>query len=139
SAVALFTAGILPSLLMGFVAAAYVMVYASAKKIRLTARARWDLIWTSTKEASWSIGTIVVIFGGIYGGVFTPTEAAGVAVVYSLFVTMVVHREVGWRELWRIIQSSVGLISQILMIVTAAGLYSWLLTTSGMPQQIVAK
>ena len=135
---ALFTAGILPSLLMGLVSSCYVMLYARAKSIPLTARARWDLIWTSTKEASWSIGTIVVIFGGIYGGVFTPTEAAGVAVVYSLFVTMVVHREVGWPELWRIIQSSVGLISQILMIVTAAGLYSWLLTTSGMPQQIVA-
>ena len=104
----------------------------------LTARARWETIWATTKEASWSIGTIVVIFGGIYGGVFTPTEAAGVAVIYSLFVTMVVHREVGLRELWRIIQSAVFLISQILMIVTVAGLYSWLLTTSGMPQEIVA-
>jgi C4-dicarboxylate transporter DctM subunit len=86
----------------------------------------------------------VVILGGIYGGVFTPTEAAGVAVVYSLFVTMVVHREVGLRELWSIIQSSVFLISQILLIVTAAivtaaGLYSWLLTTSGIPQKIIAE
>ena len=93
----------------------------------------------STKEASWSIGTVAVIFGGIYGGIFTPTEAAGVAVVYSLFVTMVVHREVGLRELWRIIMSAVFLISQILMIVTAAGLYSWLLTTSGIPQAMVAQ
>src|SRR5215510_7148612 len=131
SAVALFTAGILPSLLIG-------LIYARAKRMPLTARARWDVIWSSTKEASWSIGTIVVIFGGIYGGVFTPTEAAGVAVIYSLFVTMVVHREVGLRELWNIIQSSVFLISQILMIVTVAGLYSWLLTTSGMPQAIIA-
>ena len=107
------------------------MLYARVKRVPLTARARWETIWSSTKEASWSIGTIVVIFGGIYGGVFTPTEAAGVAVIYSLFVTMVVHREVGFRDLWRIIQSAVFLISQILMIVTVAGLYSWLLTTSG--------
>jgi C4-dicarboxylate transporter DctM subunit len=138
SAVALFTAGILPSLLMGIVCACYVMIYARVKTIPLTSSARWEAIWQTTKEASWSIGTVVVIFGGIYGGIFTPTEAAGVAVVYSLFVTMVVHREVGLRELWVITQSSVMLISQILMIVTAAGLYSWLLTTSGMPQQIVA-
>jgi C4-dicarboxylate transporter DctM subunit len=138
SAVALFTAGILPSLLIGFVDALYVMLYARVRRIPLTARARWDVIWASTKEASWSIGTVVVIFGGIYGGVFTPTEAAGVAVIYSLFVTMVIHREVGLRDLWRIIMSSVFLISQILMIVTAAGLYSWLLTTSGIPQQIIA-
>ena len=134
SAVALFTAGILPSLLIGLVDALYVMIYARIKRVPLTAKARWETIWASTKEASWSISTIVVIFGGIYGGVFTPTEAAGVAVIYSLFVTMVVHREVGLRDLWRIIQSAVFLISQILMIVTAAGLYSWLLTTSGMPQ-----
>ena len=138
SAIALFTAGILPSLLIGLVDAFYVMIYARVKRVPLTARARWETIWPSTKEASWSIGTIVVIFGGIYGGVFTPTEAAGVAVIYSLFVTMVVHREVGLRDLWRIIQSAVFLISQILMIVTAAGLYSWLLTTSGMPQAIIA-
>ena len=139
SAVALFTAGILPSLLIGFVDAAYVMAYARIKTVPLTAHARWDTIWTSTKEASWSISIVVVIFGGIYGGIFTPTEAAGVAVIYSLFVTMVVHREVGLADLWRIIMSSVFLISQILMIVTAAGLYSWLLTTSGIPQQIVAE
>jgi C4-dicarboxylate transporter DctM subunit len=138
SAIALFTAGILPSLLIGLVDAFYVMMYARVKRVPLTARARWDTIWSSTKEASWSISTIAVIFGGIYGGVFTPTEAAGVAVIYSLFVTMVVHREVGFRDLWRIIQSAVFLISQILMIVTVAGLYSWLLTTSGMPQAIIA-
>jgi C4-dicarboxylate transporter, DctM subunit len=139
SAIALFTAGILPSLLIGVVDAIYVLIYARIKWIPLTDKARWVTIWETTKEASWSIGTVVVIFGGIYGGIFTPTEAAGVAVIYSLFVTMVVHREIGLRELWRIIQSSVFLIAQILMIVTAAGLYSWLLTTSGMPQQIVAE
>ncbi len=139
SAVALFTAGILPSLLIGVVDAAYVMGYARIKTVPLAARARWRAIWSSTKEASWSIGTVVVIFGGIYGGIFTPTEAAGVAVIYSLFVTMIVHREVGLADLWRIIMSSVYLISQILMIVTAAGLYSWLLTTSGIPQRIVGE
>jgi C4-dicarboxylate transporter DctM subunit len=138
SAVALFTAGVLPSLLLGVVDALFVMSYAHIKAVPLTSPARWKNVWASTKDASWSIGTVVVIFGGIYGGVFTPTEAAGVAVIYSLFVTMVIHREVGLPELWRIIQSAVFLISQILMIVTAAGLYSWLLTTSGMPQQIIA-
>jgi C4-dicarboxylate transporter DctM subunit len=139
SAVALFTAGILPSLLIGLVDAAYVMLYARIKMVPLTEKARWTTIWETTKEASWSIGTVVVIFGGIYGGVFTPTEAAGVAVIYSLFVTMVVHREIDLKKLWGIIQNSVFLISQILMIVTAAGLYSWLLTTSGIPQRIIAE
>jgi C4-dicarboxylate transporter, DctM subunit len=138
SAVFLFTAGILPSLLIGIVDAIYVMGYARITAVPLASRARWENIWATTKESSWSMGTLVVIFGGIYGGVFTPTEAAGVAVVYSLFVTMVIYREVGWADLWRIILSAVFLISQILIIVTAAGIYSWLLTTSGIPQNIIA-
>jgi C4-dicarboxylate transporter, DctM subunit len=138
SAIALFTAGILPSLLIGVVDAAYVMTYARARDIPLGKAGHWRDVWTSTKEASWSIGTIVVIFGGIYGGVFTPTEAAGVAVVYSLFVTMVVHREVGFKELWTILTNAATLIAQIMIIVTAAGVYASLLTTSGIPHQIVA-
>jgi C4-dicarboxylate transporter DctM subunit len=101
------------------------------------ARARWVNIWETTKEAGWAIGTIVVIFGGIYGGMFTPTEAAGVAVIYSLFVTTVIYRELGLADLWRVVTSSAFLISQILIIVAAAGVYSWLLTTSGIPQDIV--
>ena len=138
SAVFLFTAGILPSLLIGLVDALYVMGYAKIKMVPLAARARWKNIWITTKEASWSIGTLVVIFGGIYGGIFTPTEAAGVAVVYSVFVTMFIYREVGVADLWRILTNAAFLISQILIIVTAAGIYSWLLTTSGIPQHIVA-
>ena len=138
SAIALFTAGILPSLLLGFVDAVYVMVYARSRDIPLSKGRHWKEVWASTKDASWSIGTVVVIFGGIYGGIFTPTEAAGVAVVYALFITMVIHREVSVSNLWDILNSAVGLISQIMLIVTAAGVYASLLTTSGIPQQIVA-
>jgi len=138
SAVQLFTAGILPSILIGVIDAGFVMIYARIKGVPLGNRARWETIWKTTKDASWSIGTLAVIFGGIYGGVFTPTEAAGVAVVYSVFVTMVIYKEVDIAKFWKILIDSAFLISQILLIVTSAGIYSWLLTTSGIPQQIVA-
>jgi C4-dicarboxylate transporter, DctM subunit len=138
SAVQLFTAGILPSLLIGVIDAGFVMIYARIKGVPLGNRASWENIWKTTKDASWSIGTLAVIFGGIYGGVFTPTEAAGVAVVYSVFVTMVIYKEVDIARFWKILVDSAFLISQILLIVTSAGIYSWLLTTSGIPQQIVA-
>ena len=138
SAVQLFTAGILPSLLIGVIDAAFVISYARMKGVPLGDRAHWATIWKTSKDASWSIGSLAVIFGGIYGGVFTPTEAAGVAVVYSLFVTMVIYREVDFARCWQILLSASYLISQILLIVTSAGIYSWLLTTSGIPQQIVA-
>jgi C4-dicarboxylate transporter DctM subunit len=137
SAVLLFTAGILPSLLIGIIDAAYVMTYARVKGVPLGTKAHWGTIWATSKDASWAVGSLAVIFGGIYGGVFTPTEAAGVAVVYSLAVTMFVYREVDLAGLWRILLASSYLISQILLIVTSAGIYSWLLTTSGIPQHIV--
>jgi C4-dicarboxylate transporter, DctM subunit len=137
SAVQLFTAGILPSLLIGVIDAGFVMIYARVKGVPLADKAKWQTAWKMTKEASWSVGSLAVIFGGIYGGVFTPTEAAGVAVVYSLFVTMVIYKEVDLRRCWQILVSASFLISQILLIVTSAGIYSWLLTTSGIPQQIV--
>jgi C4-dicarboxylate transporter DctM subunit len=137
SAIALFTAGIIPSLFIGLVDTAYVMIYARIKAVPLSPSTHWKAVWTTTKDASWSIGIVVVIFGGIYGGVFTPTEAAGVAVVYALFITMVIHREVDIADLWEILVSAVGLIAQIMIIVTAAGIYGSLLTTSGIPQQIV--
>src|SRR5258708_2146045 len=132
-----FTAGILPSLLIGLVDAVYVVFYPRSRKVAVGAKASWPKIRAATKEAGWALGTPFVIFGGIYGGIFTPTEAAGVAAVYSLVVTMFIYRDIGWRDLWRITLASVFLISQILIIVTAAGIYSWLLTTSGIPQSIV--
>jgi C4-dicarboxylate transporter, DctM subunit len=137
SAVLLFTAGILPSILIGIIDAAYVMIYARITGVPRGDRTRWKLVLKTSKEASWAVGSLAVIFGGIYGGVFTPTEAAGVAVVYSLFVTMVIYREVDLAGFWRILMNSSYLIAQILLIVTSAGVYSWLLTTSGIPQQIV--
>src|SRR3974390_1487130 len=101
SAILLFTAGILPRILIGLMDAAFVRSYAKMKGVPRGARAGWVTIWKTIKDASWALGTLVVIFGGIYGGVFTPTEAAGVAVVYSLFVTMFVYREVSITGLWR--------------------------------------
>jgi len=138
SAVALFTAGIVPSLLIGAVDSVYVVLYSRSRKVAVGEKASWPVIWAATKDAGWALGTPVVIFGGIYGGIFTPTEAAGVAVIYSIVVTMFIYRDIGWRELWQITLSSVFLISQILIIVTAAGIYSWLLTTSGIPQHLVS-
>jgi C4-dicarboxylate transporter, DctM subunit len=137
SAIALFTAGILPSLLIGLVDAVYVVFVSPSKEASLREPASWHRFWRATKEAGWALGTPVVIFGGIYGGIFTPTEAAGVAVIYSIVVTMFIYRDIGWREFWRIVMSSAFLIAQVLIIVTAAGIYSWLLTTSGVPQAAV--
>ena len=135
---ALFLAGIIPGLLIGVVASIYVLVFARIKMIPVASKARWKNIVQSTREASWSLGAPVVILGGIYGGIFTPTEAAGVAVVYAALVSRFVYRDVSWGDLWRIAQGSMYLVAQLMMIIAGAGAYSWLITTSGLPQSIVA-
>jgi C4-dicarboxylate transporter, DctM subunit len=138
SAIALFTAGIVPSLLLGLVDAIYVVLYSRSRDVKVGEKASWPKIRSATREAGWALGAPFAILGGIYGGIFTPTEAAGVAVVYSVVVTMFIYRDISWRELWRITLAAVFLIAQILIIVTAAAIYSWLLTTSGIPQSIIS-
>jgi C4-dicarboxylate transporter DctM subunit len=133
----LFLAGIVPGILMAFVAALYVFVYARVKMVPLTNPARWRNILATTREAVWSLAAPVVILGGIYSGVFTPTEAAGVAVIYAVLVSRYVFKELSWYELWRVAIRSMYLMTQILIIVASAGLYSWLVTTSGLPQRLV--
>ena len=73
----------------------------------------------------------VIILGGIYGGIFTPTEAAGVAVVYGLFVGVFVYREIKLRQLWKVFVDASVSSAIIMYIMGAAGAFTWILTTSG--------
>src|SRR3954465_13556501 len=72
SAIALFTAGILPSLLIGLVGVVYVVLYSRSRRVAAGEPPSWPKIWAATREAGWALGTPLVIFGGIYGGIFTP-------------------------------------------------------------------
>ena len=135
---ALFLAGVIPGLLLGGIAIVYILIYAKVQMVPLTSRVRWTNILLTTRDAAWSIGAPVVILGGIYGGIFTPTEAAGVAVIYAVFVSRYVYKEVTWADLWRISSTSIYICGQVMIILASAGLYAWLVTTSGMPQKLVA-
>ena len=133
----LFLAGIVPGLLIGVMISIYLLIYARVKFIPLTAGLRWENVWHTTIDAFWSLLAPVVILGGIYGGIFTPTEAAGIACIYAILVARYIYRELTWREIWQTAVDSGVLISQILIIVAAAGAYSWLITISGFPLKLV--
>ena len=77
-------------------------MYAKIKKIPITRPAERKDILAHLKDSIWSLLAPVVILGGIYGGLFTPTEAAGVACIYAIVISMFVYREITWRELWDI-------------------------------------
>jgi C4-dicarboxylate transporter, DctM subunit len=131
SVIKLFAAGVIPGLVLAAIMALYIYFYARWKGLDTGSRFRRPDFLAALKEGAWAIMMPVIVFGGIYGGIFSPTEAAGVACVYAIFVTMMVHREIGWREFWEVSVTSMYLTAQIFLIVAVAGVFSWLLTTSG--------
>ena len=133
----LFLAGIVPGLLIGVLVSIYLLIYARIQLVPLTASLRWKNVWRSTVEAVWALFAPVVILGGIYGGVFTPTEAAGIACLYAVLVARFIYREMTWLDVWFTAIDSAKVIAQILIIVSAAGAYSWVITTSGFPTKLV--
>ena len=137
SVAALFAGGVVPALLIGALTTGYVWWNSRRQTITDEHRLALPPVGQATRDAVWALGTPVVILGGIYLGIFSPTEAAGVASVYGIFVTMAIYREVDLAGLWRITLSSALLTSQILIIVAASGVFSWLLTVSGIPQALV--
>jgi C4-dicarboxylate transporter DctM subunit len=133
----LFLAGIVPGLLIGVLVSIYLLIYARVEMIPLTDALRWKNVLHTTREAVWALFAPVVILGGIYGGIFTPTEAAGIACVYAIIVARFVYHELTWVQVWQTAIDSARIISQILIIVSAAAAYSWLITTSGFPSKLV--
>jgi C4-dicarboxylate transporter, DctM subunit len=133
----LFLAGFLPGLLVAGVIAAYVLIYARVVRVpeHTEAVVRPGFL-QSTREAAWALGAPLLILGGIYGGVFTPTEAAGVAVVYAVIVSRYVYKELAWADVWKVTSSSMFLVGQLLMIVAGAALYAWAMTLSGLAQKL---
>ena len=137
SVLKLFTAGIVPGLMLAALMSIYIYFYARTQDVREGQSFQWDAFVVALKEGAWGLGAPVVIFGGLYGGIFSPTEAAGAACIYVAFVTMFIHREIGWREFWDVSVTSMYLTAQIFLIVAVAGVFSWLLTTNGVPKAAV--
>jgi C4-dicarboxylate transporter DctM subunit len=134
---ALFMAGFGAGLVFALNYAIYCYLYAKKKKLALQPRASLKEVIQAGKEALWGLGIPVVILGGIYSGVFTPTESAAIAVAYAMFVTLFVYKELSFRDIWQISLDSSMATARILIMVAAATLFSWLLTVQGVTQSLV--
>jgi tripartite ATP-independent transporter DctM subunit len=130
---AMFAAGVFPGLLFGL--ALMVPAYWLSRKHQL-GQAEADEprppFWKSLREASWGLAAPVLILGGMRTGLFTPTEAAVVAVFYGLFVGMVVYRSIGVRDLYPIFRDAAELSAIILLVVALAGIFAYSLSTLGL-------
>ncbi len=134
----LFIGGILPGLLTALLMAIY--IYFTARRYNTRESGSWSLseIRKSTVRSGWALGTPLIILGGIYLGVFSPTEAAGVACLYAMVVTVLIYRDLSLAGLWKVTTQSIYLTAQVLIIVGAATLMARLLTIAEVPQTAVA-
>lgn len=129
---ALFVAGIIPGLITG--AGTVLVAYLVSRKRGykgLQKRGTPKEILIALKKSIWAILTPIIILGGIYAGIFTPTEAAVVAVFYSLFVAVVIYRSVTWRDLIRILVDASVTSSFIMYLVVFAGIFTWAASVIG--------
>ncbi len=132
----LFIAGVVPGLLIGGVLMVFVHIYCRFKGWGKNDGDGRLSVGRATVEAGWALLMPVIILGGIYGGVFTPTEASVVAVFYALIVGLVIHRELKFSHLVAVFKKSVLSSAVIMFIIANAGLFAFLITRAGIPEAI---
>jgi tripartite ATP-independent transporter DctM subunit len=132
----LFIAGFGPGLLIGGALMLFVIVWARIRGYGKGDREGRMPFLAATRRAALALLMPVVILGGIYGGVFTPTEASVVAVIYAFVIGVFVYRETRWSELPNVLRKSVISSTVIMFIIANAGLFSYLITRAGVPDQI---
>jgi C4-dicarboxylate transporter DctM subunit len=134
----LFIAGFGAGIVYGICFLIYIYIYAIRNNIptekKTTAREKWD----ATVKAGWALGVPVIIIGGIYSGLCTPTEASGLSCVYALFVSTVIYKEMDFKIFKDTLYASIKTTSQTMMLLCAASVFAWILTIGRMPQTFSA-
>lgn len=132
----IFKAGIVPGILMGLGLIIWAIVYAKKNQFGKSPKASIKERLQAINEGKWALLMPVIILGGIYGGIFTPTEAAVVAVVYGIILSLFVYREMNWKDFMSITIASSLTTGSIMIIVAAAAIFGRILALEQVPNQI---
>ena len=133
---ALFMAGVIPGLVLAAMLMLTTWYRAWKHKYPKERRASWRERVTAFRESVWGLLLIVVVMGGIYSGLFTPTEAAAMSAVYAFFVAVFVYKDMGLKDVPKTLLASANMSAMLLYIITNAVLFSFLLTHENIPQVI---
>jgi C4-dicarboxylate transporter DctM subunit len=133
---ALFMAGVIPGLVMATMLG--LMTWYRARKFDYPRQPRADFgqRFKAFRESMWGLFLIVVVMGGIYSGLFTPTEAAAMSAVYAFFIAVFVYRDIGFRDVPKVLLNSANMSAMLLYIITNAVLFSFLMTHENIPQEM---
>ena len=134
----LFIAGVVPGLVLAVLLG--VTTWRRAKKFDYPRmqRATWGERWKAFREASWGLALIFIVVGGIYTGMFTPTEAAAIAAVYSFLISVFVYKDMKIVQVPAVLRNAAAMSSMLLYIITNAVLFSFLLTSEQIPQAMAS-
>ncbi|MEA2119645.1 TRAP transporter large permease [Halovibrio sp. HP20-50] len=135
----LFIAGIVPGILIGFGLMATTFIMATIGHAGQTRKFRVDVLWQAFKAAWLALVLPVLVIGGIIGGIFTATEAAVAALLYSLFISLVVYREFKITALWGMLIRTARLTGMVLLLLAFATVIAWFLTINMVPQTLVTQ
>jgi C4-dicarboxylate transporter DctM subunit len=133
---ALFMAGVVPGILLAFMLLGATWYRAWKHNYPREKRATWGERWTAFRESVWGLLLILVVIGGIYSGLFTPTEAAAMSAVYAFVVVVFVYRDFSLRDVPKVLLASANMSAMLLYIITNAVLFSFLLTHENIPQAV---
>jgi C4-dicarboxylate transporter DctM subunit len=132
----LFMAGVIPGIVLGLMLMAAIYVRATMLKLPRQPRASVKEMLTAARESVWGLLLLVIILGGIYGGIFTPTEAAAVAAVYAFIVALFVYRDIGMKDVPKVLIDASKVTVMLMFIIANALLFAHVLTTERIPQLI---
>ena len=124
----LFIAGLIPGIIMGIGLLAVALWKGRKMKLEVMEKATNKERWLAFKDAIWGLMMPVIILGGIYGGIFTPTESAAVAVVYGLFVGIFIYKKIHFKEFCHLLIDSVSTTAVVMFITAAATIFAYVLT-----------
>ncbi len=134
----LFVAGIIPGILLAATLMTVTWMVAKKRNYPSQPRASLATIAKTFRESVWGLFLIVVVIGGIYSGLFTPTEAAAMSAVYAFVVSVFIYKDLGMKDLPKVLLSSASMSAMLLYIITNAVLFSFLLTSEQVPQNLTA-
>ncbi|WP_318245669.1 TRAP transporter large permease [Halomonas denitrificans] len=134
----LFLAGFLPGLAMGLGLGGIALVQAHRRQYPHGSPLSLATIARTLRAASWGLMTPVIILGGIFSGIFTPSEAAVVAVVYALLVSLFVYRDLSLKDVYRVMIQSAVTTSVIMLVIATSAVLSWTLSSAQIPAQIAS-
>jgi C4-dicarboxylate transporter DctM subunit len=132
----LFMAGVIPGLILATMLGG--MTWYRARKFNYPRqpKASWSERWKAFRASAWGLMLIIVVMGGIYSGIFTPTEAAAMSAVYAAFVAVFVYRDLSFKDVPKVLLNSANMAAMLLYIITNAVMFSFILANENIPQEL---